>query len=294
MDSRLRGNERRVGLAWRATCRVHPDRTRQPTTVGRPEAAHPEPVRASALGVRGINPNSTRAREQTSNTFIPAPSPAGGVRKVGIGGAQNGGHPIELFAVAFRRPTLTFAPMQPPFSRGCKGSDLATPPPGGGRRAVASAPTKAVRENRVFEAMRNASRLLSRRTPLAIGTPSLPVRYTRARPAVRPSTHVAVGPARLPAGQATSERIREDLGAGISGGCFIPLTPSALRATAPGGRSDRPARGRSPVVALRMGTGCVRDRVRTLLNHVKPGAQSAILGWCGQGLQAEAITTRQR
>ena len=55
-------------------------------------------------------------------------------------------------------------------------------------------------ESRVFEAMRGASRLLSQRTPHAIGPPSPPVRYTRCSPAVRPSTHVADGPARLPVG----------------------------------------------------------------------------------------------
>ena len=64
-----------------------------------------------------------------------------GVFGKGIGGAQNGGHPIVLFAVAFRRPTLAFAPMQPPFSQGRKGSDLTAPPPGGGRRAVAEHPS---------------------------------------------------------------------------------------------------------------------------------------------------------
>ena len=107
--------------------------------------------------------------------------------------------------------------MQPPFSQGRKGVGPSHPSTGWRTPRSRTAPLfETVCENRVFEAMRNASRLLSRRTPLAIGTPSLPVRYTRARPAVRPSTHVAVGPARLPAGQATGRSIREVAGAGIS------------------------------------------------------------------------------
>ncbi|MGX1308680.1 hypothetical protein AB7M35_003438 [Amorphus suaedae] len=164
---------------------------------GNSQAAHPEPVRASALGVRGINhpqpqtPSSPRRLRP-------------GVFGKGIGGARNGGHPIGICCGRLSAPhpgvctdAATLLPRAersrtfPPLHRVADA------------RAVACTSTKGVRENRVFEAMRGVCRLLSRRTPLAIGTPSLPVRYTRARPAVRPSTHVAVGPARLPAGQAT-------------------------------------------------------------------------------------------
>ena len=89
----------------------------------------------------GARKRNRREGHKTPQTPISPRRLRPGVFGKGIGGAQNGGHPIVLFAVAFRRPTLAFAPMQPPFSQGRKGSDLTAPPPGGGRRAVAEHPS---------------------------------------------------------------------------------------------------------------------------------------------------------
>ena len=217
MDSRFRENERSVGLAWRATCRAHPDRTRQPKTVGRPEAAHPEPVRASALGVRGINPNSTRAQTNPKHLH-PRAASGRGCSENGIGGAQNGGHPIELFAVAFRRPTLAFEPMQPPFSQEREGVGPSAPPPGSGRRAAAQhLYLGGLREPRV--------RGHARRVP-----PFVPADTTRHRPTEPARPLHALQPGRqalnprggrsgtAPSGLSDKGRIREVLGVGISWG----------------------------------------------------------------------------